>query len=391
MDLPRELRDIVYRELLLPLFYHQSLRDGRKRYYRIQPTILRVCKQAYNESSKVMYEETKWVLVATFEDGKGFITCLKEETRFPFLAVQTPFLFPRTPVLRMEMTSRNDKDKHQAFMLIPHQHFSYIGKIFLVHHCTSIALRFDTDAIQVPAIREELLHCCRDSWGSHSVKIRGIDSPSVWAYLVDIMTTPIPHIEEHLERANKYQQRAAGQSNQGLFMDACRTYNTGALYVSLSWRRKAGANLIGLDSHHKMNLREMEVEFLIELAYCLIKAVVPKKARYTLDSILANGGHASLAKQQEVRIHYLEGLAFVAEGDDIEALKEFRMVLSLKPGHEGADKEVNSMEARLHKMPQTKKCEIEAYLRELVKPHRHRERVSAVLSEAEKPVNDVPD
>lgn len=206
------------------------------------------------------------------------------------------------------------------------------------------------------------------------------------------MTTPIRRNEEHFKRANAYQQRAANEVAQGLFVRADGTNEAGAIYMRFSERRRVGGILPGSDSHSKANFTEVELEFRIASAYCRTKAGYTKRSRNLLGTILANNGkYPSPTKEQEVKIHYYKGLAFMADRDDIQALKEFRVVLSQEPGHEGADEQVDTMEARLHTMPQNKSCEIEAYLRESVKQHRHREPGSAVLSEEEMRVEGHPD
>lgn len=230
MDLPRELCDNVYRELLLPT----KAPAGPKRYYTLQPAILRACKQMYKESSRVLYEEAKWVLVTTYEDAKGIITHYKEKTQYPFIAVQTSFLFPRTPVVRMNMTSGNNNDKHKAYMLIPHSAFPVWGKLFLLHRCTRIVLQFDAVAMQDPTIRDDILHSCRGFRGSHSVTIEGLDRPTECADLLEIMTTPILRAEEYLETADTYQQRAANQVARGLFLDAFGTYVALVVYLKVA-------------------------------------------------------------------------------------------------------------------------------------------------------------
>ena len=179
MDLPRELRNIVYRELLFPRMVRGNRPEGGKRFYAIHPTILRVSKQTYRESSRVLYEETKWVLVTTSEDETGMMTNMKNKTGYPFVDVKSPLCFPRTPALSMYMSSLNENDKYQGFMLIPQKDFHVIGKLLLAFRYTSIALRFDEDAMQIPAIRENLLHYCRDFRGSHSVTIEGLNPPTV--------------------------------------------------------------------------------------------------------------------------------------------------------------------------------------------------------------------
>lgn len=54
LDLPRELRDQIYRER----FQLDRLRRGNQ-----SPALLRVNKQVYLEASAIMYDEKVWVMV----------------------------------------------------------------------------------------------------------------------------------------------------------------------------------------------------------------------------------------------------------------------------------------------------------------------------------------
>ena len=64
-DLPRELRDVTYEELLLDRSYvmqpakrfHKDLIKRRKLY----PAILRTCKQAYSEGSDMLYGQSEFL------------------------------------------------------------------------------------------------------------------------------------------------------------------------------------------------------------------------------------------------------------------------------------------------------------------------------------------
>lgn len=153
MDLPRELRDGVYRELLLPT---ERLPNKKKRRYALQPAILRVCKQTYQEASRVLYKETNWVLVTSSEDvDDRWSLRVTQKIGFPFIYFQNPLFFPGTFVLRMEMSGSLDADhKYQDSMLIPQRHFQLFGKTFLAPNCACTTLRFDEDAMQNPATRE---------------------------------------------------------------------------------------------------------------------------------------------------------------------------------------------------------------------------------------------
>ena len=62
LSLPRELRDAVYRKLLLP-DYADHLCG-----YKIEPAILGVNRKINQEASKVLYHETKWIIFTMNHD-----------------------------------------------------------------------------------------------------------------------------------------------------------------------------------------------------------------------------------------------------------------------------------------------------------------------------------
>lgn len=395
MDLPQELRDGIYRELLLPAKVRRDHRSDEKivhqmPHYAMQLAFLRVCKQTYSESSRVLYKETNWVLVTTTGIREiAIIIRILKKRGYSFTFVHNPLHFPGTPVLRIEMESSLDMyHGHQASMLIPQQDFEIISILFLVHSRAVIALRFDEDVIQNAATRETLLHSCRGFRGTHSVTIKGL-GPIDCAKLVNVMTTPIRRFEEFLERATTYQQRADHQLAQGRFLDAFSANQAGHLYVNaqrVGRQRKSPP----LTLQEKVELREREVEFLIASAYCRTKAGHMEKARITLDRILTyDNKRLSPTKQQEIKIHYYKALTLVAERDEINAAEEFRVVLSLQPGHQGANEQIDAMEARLQTMPRTKRYEVEAYLKIVMKAYRHRELGDARGSEEEMPVDEI--
>ena len=64
MDLPPELRDQVYESLLRPNVDRCRHRCHEKiRHYRLEPAILRTCKQVYEEASRVLYTKNDLVLI----------------------------------------------------------------------------------------------------------------------------------------------------------------------------------------------------------------------------------------------------------------------------------------------------------------------------------------
>lgn len=381
MDLPRELRDEVYRGLLLPTQILGQRSDVSKCSSRMNPAILRVSGQTYKESSRVLYAETNWVLITTFDDQEDHFIRFLKKAGYSFNSVQRTLCFPGTPVLRIEMTSSlNANLKYQASILVPQPALQFIGITFMAHHCVRIALRFDEDAMQKCVIREALLHFCKDLRGVPSVTIEGVN-PRYCAELTDIMRTPICVFGEHIERVKTYHQLARHQLAQGRLLDAFLTNFGGSFYAGWAGRREIRRRLPGSDLLN-IKLKEEGINSLIAAAYCSSKAGNPGKARNLLDSLLPNGSpFQSPTKLQEIDIHYHKALTFLAENDNLNAAKELCFVLNVQPGHEDADKQLDAMEARLPIMPQIERCKIEAYLKDGVEQYRHREPGSTRPSE----------
>lgn len=59
INIAQELHDQIYRELLLTNKTQAHSGEG----YILSPAILRVCKQAQKESSRILYSRNGWVLI----------------------------------------------------------------------------------------------------------------------------------------------------------------------------------------------------------------------------------------------------------------------------------------------------------------------------------------
>lgn len=242
MDLPRELRDEVYRALFLPVRVVSEPSDRTSRYFRIHPSILRVSQQTYRESSRVLYKETKWVSVTSFDDQEDDIVRSFKRFGFSFPSVQSSLCFPGMPVLRIEMTNSSTANfKCQTSVLVAQPLLQYISITFIACRCVRIALWFDKNAMQDPLTREALVHFCSNIRGLTSVTVEGLD-PMYCARLTDSMRTPIRRFGEHFERLEAYQQLARHQLAQGRFLDAFETNCGGSFSARFAgpWKPKGG-------------------------------------------------------------------------------------------------------------------------------------------------------
>ncbi|KAF6233138.1 hypothetical protein HO173_008682 [Letharia columbiana] len=390
MNLPQELRDRIYRELLLPdkcrISRATTAWKGRAESpYSLQPMILRASKQVHEEASRVLYKETNWVLL-TADEGENFLgksSGLLQDFRqmlYPRVSMQHLQRFPGTPVLRIELRDggflpRRDK----IMMLITQQDVHFFFVDIPPTRYPEINLHFDAQAMLNPRTHDVLLDCCRDIRGMGQITISGFYSFAVYSELLAHMKRPIRHVQEFSERADRYKERGDLQLALRHLLDAADIYLAGwALlqsFFSQSWTK----HLSGANPRSIAELKGKLINFSTECANCLTKAGIPKRARELLDITIQNAQSTGLRSHDYSMIYYNRGLALVAERNDIQAAKEFRVVLCLQRGHEGADGQVDAMEARLQDMPQTTRCTLEAYLKDIMKPYRHREPWSGLL------------
>ena len=110
LDLPHEIRDQIYRELLTPPRIKMA-----HRFYELETAILRANRQMHRESSKVLYEENCWVFfIINFE---GFADQLKAQG-CPIILGRFPF--GGKPTLRLDVRVRPFiKQDAQEFIIIP--------------------------------------------------------------------------------------------------------------------------------------------------------------------------------------------------------------------------------------------------------------------------------
>ena len=399
LDLPRELRDRIYRELLLPdktriyLTARLEKREGKSAYL-LQPAILRTSKQVHTEASRVLYKETNWVLVTAEQCQSNFSErdwlfgklCKRCNTWVSMHRVER---FPGTPVLEIKVTDgRSGHPKYRAMLLTTLQDVHYVCLGLRWLHL-EVNLSFDVQAMQNPRTREVLLDCCRDIRGLAKATIVQLRPSATHAELLALMEQPIKHVREFSERADRYKERGELQTARGHLLDAADIHSAGWVFLQYFFCRGLVVRLDGVNPQVIAELKEKQVTFGIECADCRTKAGTHKEALYWLSMMLRSAAFPApraFTDQQYSSIKYRQALSLVAQRNDFRAAKYFREVLSLQPGHKGADDQLDAMDARLGTISGTKRRTLEAYLTDFVGPYRHREPGSARLSQDLNPV-----
>ena len=386
MDLPRELRDQIYRELLLP---DKTRIDYRTRAtanetgspYSLQPAILGACKQVHEEAWKILYKETNWILmtVELGEDNDGISKLLRLFGEW--VSMRGLEYFPGTPVLRVAVwLGISSHSGAKTMILITQQDIHLFCISFPWVLCYEVSLDFVEEAIQSQHTGDILLDCCREMRGVEKITMRQIPPSAVDAELLVQMRKPIRHIEEFSKRAETYNERGSRQLALRHFLDAADIYYVGWTILQTSFLSGQIEGLNGVDLESVANLKDKMIALLTDYAKCCMRAGIPYKARDWLQQVLFYSFETGLTSQHYGSIYYHKALTFLAERDDYNAIKDLHAVLLYEAGHRDADEQVDAIEVRLQTMPHAERGRIEKYLKEAIEPYRHRKLGDAGLS-----------
>ena len=375
LDLPRELRDHIYRELLLP---DKNLIEGSENgsvtnpssAYRLQPLILIASKDVHAEAAKVLYEETNWILLTTnYAEDDGLLQYFQKMTK-PWVSVKHLDRFPGTPALRINVVDRESSSRRiKDLMLVTQQDVHHFCLDISQIPSFEIHLIFDADAMQNASVRDVLVDCCRDIRGAKKVIIIRPDCPFPYEELTTQLQQPMRHVREIWTRVDQYHQRADLQLAQMQLLSAADTFWAGFFLMFTLIR----AMHLNGGSKSMVRIKAVQITFSIKCADCLMKARLPEQARRILTIALYRVNYPDGPTFQQFSwFPFPLGLASEAAGDDAEAARLFQLTLALQPGHEGADHHLDLMEARLGTMEHKQRRMLKAYLNHIVISYRHR-------------------
>ena len=354
LDLSRELRDQIYRELLFqPIGY-----GAARRRHKFETSILRVNKQIHKEASRVLYEENAWVVFESRSPG-GSILDLPSE-RYPItisrnISRNGRLAFGGNPSLRVRVQfCQNRFFEILHYVIIPLEWVRDMTRVFVRGDISYHPEYLEDDEFAVhfhqnqkhesrQKMAMEFLEIIR---GVRKAKIYGLTSPSLGASLAKHMMTPIKSIDELIDRTSVFIRRAELMFAQDQLHLAEELYNQG--YDSSTWAAATDRTFMTNVSPRKSRiLRSKLCESLEGSAVCSLRhgnsrPACTKLMEYILDN-------SDLPDSQKARGFHYYGLAMVAAGNDRRALFGFMRVLILIPGHEAVDNEVDALEERVKK------------------------------------------
>lgn len=345
--LPRELRDKVYRELLIPNFAH-IFRRHRQRKFEMYPQILRVNKQIHKEAAHVLYEENAWVIIIT-KKYQGFQGLCKN-AKYPVVAYEYLEGYGGNPTLRIEHDSCLRETSFGSSTLVLAKHMQFFCKHFTSYvniRASNFKLHFDARLQKRPVILKELLEDLYVIRGASNASVTGLDLHS-GRKLVNNMRTPLLHTEELIKPVKIYLNRAQRELVNFRYVDAAAAYENGIDF--LMWASD-WAFFNELPEKEEGSLRlldQMASTALLEINFCNLEIGNPHEARRRLLNVQERfHGLAEVPKSQKAKALYYTGLTCLYEHEENEALRYFFDTLKIERGHEGADAEIDAMETRI--------------------------------------------
>jgi len=388
LSLPRELRNMIYRKLLLP-----ERADPYRKTYKIEPDILRVNKQMHREASEILYREISWVMFNT--NYHAFVKNLKA-LDYNMIAVKhdnplRTFPFGGTPALQADLTVGHiSGSEAQDIIIVPLFDAQRICKAFTSVNAPmelEFNIRLDTSAQARPDCQEVMLECLRDIRGIGHATVEGVNPPSLGTEIAVLMMKPFADTDELMARAIAYQRRGERAVDLGRFFYAAEIYLDGFNFIRWAitsfgrHRPCTPANAAGF-----RNLANKKQELITEYAFCHIKQGSPASACCAFESMVLLNARMDddLPKVQKAKSWYYYGLALVAVGAENRALNAFIHALVLRPGYEAADQEVDALEERIGRRTDLEDLRICRDWVNSAKPFRHQKTTGPELSWEEK-------
>ena len=191
----------------------------------------------------------------------------------------------------------------------------------------------------MPDVRESLLLCLRAIRGAGNTTVTGIET-STTSELATLTMTPIKSMDEVLDLVDAYQSRGDRQLALGHIVDAARTYFGGVEYVNWAIVSSLWKGLLDNNFQSLWELAYRRLGIYSDCAVCNIKLGHLNHALHMFQKVMTS----QLPDIQRAKANYHSGLAFLQLGKDSSALTAFVEALKAQPGHEGANKEIESIE-----------------------------------------------
>lgn len=390
LDLPRELRDRVYRELLIT----EKARVKGQQGYSLTPSILRVNKQVHVETSRVLYEENTWIHIISKGEEPKFEG---HQSEMSILSLGQLFTFPGNYVLEVNVvTESHSRAPKLTHRIAPISHFRLIClSLMNIEHLDRVRFQLDFHIYQVAEVRRnQIRQLLLESLGIMRrvgrVVVRGILPYPVRSELVSLMESDHLHIDEIFSRMRILQDQGATEVALGRLPLATQFYYYASDYPPDLRDEEHGeidewlTDLDGADTARIGDIETRRLSIHLQYMWCLIQSGPGKNrlraapyepgeygAEFAFGMLENVVKYDDQSEDDIVTAKYYMGLAKVAMGQDLEAVACFGRTLEAEPGHDGANKELDTMLARIQCLPPHKRIIIKGHMDRYCGPYRH--------------------
>ncbi len=344
LSLPRELRDHIYRELLLEDLVWDEPQDR----YNLQPAILRVNKQVNEEASRILYDENCWVLFK-IDCNKDYVDILKKD-HCRSVSSNSLEVFPQQAFLKVEVRELWFVREPVNYFLTTVKGLRGTCKNFtsaLSFHPLDIKLYFNLSRKRREMLLDSALDAFHEARGIHHAAVFGTEPVSKGNELAGFMMTRIKNLDELSIRANVYETRGKQMLEANNIREALHEYILGRRYAE--W----------VGHYFELILEDEMIQFVggsswspfmqaSEFSYATILCLI--KSGRTAEAIMTLEGH-SHSDSRKSKKHFLRGIAFICDGIRIEAIYEFILALRWSGRAGGTKVEIDALEAHLEEDP----------------------------------------
>ena len=359
LRLPLELRQKVYRHLLVPFRTHGFKTD-----------ILFVSKMIHEEAVKILYGENGVVMYHVHRNVIGQLRpdSQNELNDFPstfrlYRITQADGRIGSEPALTVSVALQNScypeqdsrgRDEFERYVGIASAVGGFCKVLTSCQIRPSLHLRLSLPSVEYgfQGRPDNMLDLFRECRGVGTAEIFAAGGLSVEPDLCSLMCKPLQCFDEILNQARCYQDRARQQTASRHHLEALITWSKAHCY--LGWWALNSIELSNETEAKWTEFWDMKLESALIYASQWLRRSSAKDARAVIATMFGTYPLTSESAPVPRRLWdkeseglYILGLCSLVDGCKVCALHGFLKALICKPGHEGADKEIDKLEAAL--------------------------------------------
>ena len=419
MDLPPELRQIVYEELLCP---HEDRRQHRRyariRDYGLEPAIIRTCKQVYEEGLRVLYAKNNTFFLQMDEYAHQNL----RGSQFPESPTGLPVAkvdcgkFGGGSVVTMDV-SRFDLNLPKARKVgrpkkskmgnkLPERQFGFIGFLSalpkfcrLLASCSQVGnlqleVRMDRTLERSPETRQQIQSSCFESFREarglgRAVIVAEPEHKATTEKIAAFMTTEQDMIKEAPRIADAYESRVSNQMNQKRWDDARETLlNALDFFDLLRTKYRLIPSIAGGTRVCPLEAKLIDMQW--KHIHCCLEVRRTGNVHYLIRHMFSvySSTHITPARKEGywdrlADAHCAIGKAYVIDGYSNSALYSFLQALIVTPGHAETDKAIDDLEEMVKSSSKPDDVMARLNIEDVLKEVRHQESGRCGMTEDE--------